>query len=135
MKNCLSSFKSVVKDGRLPLPMMVAVIVKPKESAMRYHEWVEFSPGFEKVRRSDPIWEKFGFESYNWAHFEPWSSPFEIGMAKYGTFMKTEDFGSQFFMGAIVKPRFDSFSTKLISKLEKFLKTLLSPFFDKSNFD
>ena len=24
-------------------------------------------------------------------------------MAKYGTFMKTEDFGSQFFMGAIVK--------------------------------
>ena len=52
--------------------MMVAVIVKPTESAMRYHEWVEFSP-------------------------------FEIGMAKYGTFMKTEQFGSQFFMGKIVK--------------------------------
>ena len=49
MKNCLSSFKNIVKDGRFPLPMMVAVIVKPKESAMRYHEWVEFRSGLKNI--------------------------------------------------------------------------------------
>ena len=46
------------------MPILTAVVVKPKESAMRYHEWVEFSP-------------------------------FEIGMAKYATFMKPNHFGSQ----------------------------------------
>ena len=30
-------------------------------------------------------------------------SPFEIGMPKYGTFMKPELFGSKFFMGHLVK--------------------------------
>ena len=30
-------------------------------------------------------------------------SPYEIGMAKYGTFMKTELFGSKFFMGKLCK--------------------------------
>jgi hypothetical protein len=28
-------------------------------------------------------------------------TPFEIGMPKYGTFMKTELFGSKFFMGRL----------------------------------
>lgn len=28
-------------------------------------------------------------------------TPFEIGMPKYGTFMKTELFGSKFFMGKL----------------------------------
>ena len=30
-------------------------------------------------------------------------SPYEIGMAKYGTFMKTDLFGSKFFMGKLCK--------------------------------
>lgn len=30
-------------------------------------------------------------------------SPYEIGMAKYGTFMAPELFGSKFFMGSVVK--------------------------------
>ena len=30
-------------------------------------------------------------------------SPYEIGMPKYGTFMKPELFGSKFFMGHLVK--------------------------------
>ena len=34
-----------------------------------------------------------------WVEF----SPYEIGMAKYGTFMKTELFGSKFFMGKLCK--------------------------------
>ena len=37
-----------------------------------------------------------------WVEF----SPFEIGMAKYGTFMPTELFGSKFFMGKLCK-KFD----------------------------
>lgn len=32
-----------------------------------------------------------------WVEF----NPFEIGMPKYGTFMKTELFGSKFFMGKL----------------------------------
>lgn len=35
-----------------------------------------------------------------WVEF----SPYEIGMAKYGTFMKTEDFGSKFFCGKKLTP-------------------------------
>lgn len=37
--------------------------------------------------------------------FQEWVefSPYEIGMAKYGTFMKTELFGSKFFMGKLCK--------------------------------
>ncbi|KAJ7382059.1 Cytosolic phospholipase A2 [Desmophyllum pertusum] len=31
-------------------------------------------------------------------------SPYEIGMAKYGTFMKTEQFGSKFFCGKLLTP-------------------------------
>ena len=30
-------------------------------------------------------------------------SPYEIGLPKYGTFMKTEHFGSKFFMGQLVR--------------------------------
>lgn len=30
-------------------------------------------------------------------------SPYEIGMAKYGTFMSPDLFGSKFFMGTVVK--------------------------------
>ena len=72
---------------------------------MRYHEWVEFRSGLTKLI---PI-NRYKNEEYNFYlifyfdTLESWLSPFEIGMAKYGTFMKTEDFGSQFFMGAIVK--------------------------------
>ncbi|XP_077463857.1 cytosolic phospholipase A2 [Stigmatopora argus] len=35
----------------------------------------------------------------DWVEF----SPYEIGMAKYGTFMKPDLFGSKFFMGTVVK--------------------------------
>ena len=30
-------------------------------------------------------------------------SPYEIGLAKYGTFMKTKQFGSKFFCGKLLK--------------------------------
>ena len=34
-----------------------------------------------------------------WVEF----TPYEIGMPKYGTFMKSEHFGCKFFMGKLVK--------------------------------
>ncbi|ESP01691.1 hypothetical protein LOTGIDRAFT_52500, partial [Lottia gigantea] len=37
---------------------------------------------------------------HEWMEF----SPFEIGLPKYGTFLKPELFGSKFFMGQLVKP-------------------------------
>lgn len=39
------------------------------------------------------------FPMTDWVEF----SPYEIGMAKYGTFMAPELFGSKFFMGSVVK--------------------------------
>ena len=44
MRDTLSGLAERSKDGKTPLPLMVAVIVKPQESAIRYHEWVEFTP-------------------------------------------------------------------------------------------
>lgn len=38
-------------------------------------------------------------ESTDWVEF----SPYEIGMAKYGTFMTPDLFGSKFFMGTAIK--------------------------------
>lgn len=38
--------------------------------------------------------------STEWMEF----SPYEIGMPKYGTFMRTEYFGSKFFCGKLVSP-------------------------------
>ena len=39
------------------------------------------------------------FQPADWVEF----SPYEIGMAKYGTFMTPDLFGSKFFMGTVVK--------------------------------
>lgn len=39
------------------------------------------------------------FPILDWVEF----SPYEIGMAKYGTFMTPDLFGSKFFMGTVVK--------------------------------
>lgn len=39
------------------------------------------------------------FFQLDWVEF----SPYEIGMAKYGTFMSPGLFGSKFFMGSVVK--------------------------------
>lgn len=39
------------------------------------------------------------FKSTDWVEF----SPYEIGMAKYGTFMTPDLFGSKFFMGTVIK--------------------------------
>ena len=35
----------------------------------------------------------------DWIEF----TPYEVGMAKYSTYMRTHHFGSKFFMGALVK--------------------------------
>ena len=81
----LSDMTRHCHGGENPLPLMVAVVVKPKESAIKYHEWVEFTP-------------------------------FEIGVPKYGTFMKPENFGSDFFMGSIVQ-KFEEFPLHFLQGL------------------
>ncbi|XP_077438095.1 cytosolic phospholipase A2 beta [Vanacampus margaritifer] len=44
--------------------------------------------------------EKRGFDSEaEWCEF----TPYEVGFQKYGTFVRAEDFGSQFFLGHLVK--------------------------------
>ncbi|XP_061694069.1 cytosolic phospholipase A2 zeta-like [Syngnathoides biaculeatus] len=44
--------------------------------------------------------EKSGFDSEpEWCEF----TPYEVGFQKYGTFVRAEDFGSQFFLGHLVK--------------------------------
>ena len=42
--------------------------------------------------------------SADWVEF----TPYEIGMAKYATFMNTKHFGSKFFMGVLAK-QFDEY--------------------------
>ncbi|XP_061913871.1 cytosolic phospholipase A2 beta-like [Entelurus aequoreus] len=46
------------------------------------------------------IKDKIGCESENeWCEF----TPYEVGFQKYGAFVKAEDFGSQFFLGHLIK--------------------------------
>jgi len=40
--------------------------------------------------------------STEWMEF----NPYEIGMSKYGTYMKTEHFGSKFFCGKLLTPAY-----------------------------
>lgn len=45
------------------------------------------------------LWPYSEISLADWVEF----SPYEIGMAKYGTFMTPDLFGSKFFMGTVVK--------------------------------
>lgn len=47
----------------------------------------------------------FCFSHSSFLSFQEWVefSPFEIGIAKYGTFMKTQDFGNKFIVGKKIK--------------------------------
>ena len=61
------------------------------------------------------------FTFSEWMEF----SPFEIGMPKYGTFMKPELFGSKFFMGQIVKRHSEPYLHFLQGKLLSYIGTLV----------
>ncbi|XP_068597164.1 cytosolic phospholipase A2 zeta isoform X2 [Brachionichthys hirsutus] len=69
----LSEQKKAVKDGQNPLPIYNAVNMK------------------------DGI--GLGQSEAEWCEF----TPYEVGINKYGAFVQTEDFGSQFFLGRIIK--------------------------------
>ncbi|XP_069806670.1 cytosolic phospholipase A2 delta isoform X2 [Dendropsophus ebraccatus] len=65
----LSDQRKALANGQNPLPLCLAMNVKPNESStLDYKEWCEFSP-------------------------------YEVGLLKYGAFIRSEDFGSEFFMG------------------------------------
>lgn len=38
-------------------------------------------------------------QSAEWAEF----TPYEVGLLKYGIYIRTEDFGSEYFMGRLMK--------------------------------
>ncbi|XP_055018871.1 cytosolic phospholipase A2 epsilon-like [Boleophthalmus pectinirostris] len=69
----LSDQKKTVKNGQNPLPIYTAVNVK------------------EAIHGNQPEAE--------WVEF----TPFEVGMQKYGAFIKAENFGSEFFLGHLIK--------------------------------
>ncbi|GAB1285521.1 Cytosolic phospholipase A2 [Apodemus speciosus] len=75
MSMTLSSLKEKVNAARCPLPLFTCLHVKPDVSELMFAA------------------------SGDWVEF----SPYEIGMAKYGTFMAPDLFGSKFFMGTVVK--------------------------------
>ncbi|XP_031728917.1 cytosolic phospholipase A2 zeta isoform X2 [Anarrhichthys ocellatus] len=71
--NTLSEQQRTVNEGQNPLPIYTAVNIK------------------DRVK---------GCESESeWCEF----TPYEVGIQKYGAFVKTEDFGSQFFLGHMIK--------------------------------
>ncbi|XP_030011564.1 cytosolic phospholipase A2 zeta-like isoform X3 [Sphaeramia orbicularis] len=71
----LSDQKEAVAEGQNPLPIYTAV--NKKEDVM------------EGEQRSESEWCEF--------------TPYEVGLLKYGAFVRTEDFGSHFFLGHRIK--------------------------------
>ncbi|XP_056292175.1 cytosolic phospholipase A2 beta-like [Pseudoliparis swirei] len=69
----LSDQQRAVNEGQNPLPIYTAVNMK------------DMAKGF----KSEAEWCEF--------------TPYEVGIYKYGAFVQTEDFGSQFFLGHVVK--------------------------------
>ncbi|XP_007437769.1 cytosolic phospholipase A2 beta [Python bivittatus] len=74
----LSDQQQAVNQGQNPLPIYLALSVK------------------EDTRST--------FEFKEWCEF----SPYEVGFSKYGAFICSEDFGSEFFMGKLLKKRPES---------------------------
>ncbi|XP_069064877.1 cytosolic phospholipase A2 delta [Pleurodeles waltl] len=69
----LSDQQRALERGQNPLPLYLAMNVKPEEnSTTDFKEWCEFSP-------------------------------YEVGLIKYGAFIRSELFGSEFFMGRLMK--------------------------------
>nr|XP_060616815.1 cytosolic phospholipase A2 delta-like [Anolis sagrei ordinatus] len=74
----LSDQQQAVNQGQNPLPLYVALNVK--EDAQTTSEFKE------------------------WCEF----SPYEVGFSKYGAFIRSEDFGSEFYMGRLMKKKPES---------------------------
>nr|XP_033808459.1 cytosolic phospholipase A2 delta-like [Geotrypetes seraphini] len=72
-ENKLSDQQQAVKNGQNPLPIYLAMNVKEDDSST-----LDFK---------------------EWCEF----SPYEVGLLKYGAFVRTEDFGSKFFMGRLME--------------------------------
>ncbi|XP_029454496.1 cytosolic phospholipase A2 delta-like [Rhinatrema bivittatum] len=69
----LSDQQRAVNRGQNPLPIYLAINVKEDDSSTQ--------------------------DFKEWCEF----SPYEVGLLKYGVFVRTEDFGSEFFMGRLMK--------------------------------
>ncbi|KAM4662412.1 cytosolic phospholipase A2 delta [Discoglossus pictus] len=69
----LTDQRKALSNGQNPLPLCLAMNVKPIENTtLGFKEWCEFSP-------------------------------YEVGLLKYGAYIRSEDFGSEFFMGRLTK--------------------------------
>uniref|UniRef100_A0A3B4AZA2 Phospholipase A2 n=1 Tax=Periophthalmus magnuspinnatus TaxID=409849 RepID=A0A3B4AZA2_9GOBI len=71
----LSDQRKTIKNGQNPFPIYTAV----------------------NAKESGPLCQCFS--SSEWVEF----TPFEVGMQKYGAFVKTENFDSEFFLGHLIK--------------------------------
>ncbi|CAH2328836.1 cytosolic phospholipase A2 delta-like [Pelobates cultripes] len=69
----LSDQRKALNQGQNPLPLYLAMNVKDSDRTT-----LDFK---------------------EWCEF----SPYEVGLFKYGTFIRSEDFGSEFFMGQLIK--------------------------------
>ncbi|KAM5130034.1 cytosolic phospholipase A2 beta-like isoform 2-T2 [Mantella aurantiaca] len=69
----LTDQRKAVCNGQNPLPLYLSMNVKPKENTTLDYK--------------------------EWCEF----SPYEVGLLKYGAFIRSEDFGSEFFMGKKTK--------------------------------
>ncbi|XP_060074734.1 cytosolic phospholipase A2-like [Ylistrum balloti] len=79
------------------------------ETLLKNRQHTKLSDQKEKIRNADipmPLYTCLHVKkSVSAMVFHEWMefTPFEIGLPKYGTFMKSEHFGSKFFMGQLVK--------------------------------
>uniref|UniRef100_A0A8C3NBG7 Phospholipase A2 n=1 Tax=Geospiza parvula TaxID=87175 RepID=A0A8C3NBG7_GEOPR len=73
------------------------------------HEGVQLSDQQQAIDRGQnplPIYTAVNVKNnYSTLDFKEWVefTPYEVGLQKYGVFVRTEDFGSEFFMGRLMK--------------------------------
>ena len=93
----LSHQQEKVRDAAVPIPIYTAINSKRDVSAQS----LAGETTVIDLRRILRVKSYVNFSSSvsEWVEF----TPYEIGMDKYGTFMKTELFGSKFFCGKLIE--------------------------------
>lgn len=91
-------------EGAVPMPIYTAINSRRDVSAQWFAGKLCFTGNTRYIYQytSNHITFVYQFLLYcalEWVEF----TPYEIGMDKYGTFMKTELFGSKFFCGKLVE--------------------------------
>ncbi|ELW48126.1 Cytosolic phospholipase A2 delta, partial [Tupaia chinensis] len=117
----LSGQRAALERGQNPLPLYLSLNVKENNlETLDFKEWVEFSPyevvdqklsgqraALERGQNPLPLYLSLNVKENNLEtlDFKEWVefSPYEVGFLKYGAFVPPELFGSEFFMGRLMK--------------------------------